>query len=357
MRVVISGYYGFDNVGDEAILLSIIQALRTLNPSISITVLSNNLNQTESLYSVKAVNRWNVNAVAQAINSSDGLISGGGSLLQDETGWKSIPYYAGIMKIAQFLGKPVFVYAQGMGPFKMGFNKWIVRQVIQKTKVITVRDKESKSLLESIGVKKPITIAPDPVIGLNTSQNRSDFLENQGISGSVLTVAIREWPSPIDYKTKIAKALDQCVQKGINVIFVPMHGKNDNETSEEIASLMKQSSLIAPHDAPIEEKISVIGDSDLLFGMRLHSLIFAAITNTPFISLSYDPKIDAFTSLCGQPLIGNMVEDNWDETTITSKIESIMESIEKEKKRLGTIVQPLKESALETANFVIESFK
>ena len=42
MHVVLSGYYGFDNVGDDAILFSIIPSSEKDSGSIDITVLSNN---------------------------------------------------------------------------------------------------------------------------------------------------------------------------------------------------------------------------------------------------------------------------------------------------------------------------
>ena len=98
MRVVLSGYFGFDNVGDEAILFSIIRALRKLEPSVDITVLSNNPAETAATYGVETVNRWNIGEVRAALKSADGLISGGGSLMQDATSWKSIPYYSAVIK-------------------------------------------------------------------------------------------------------------------------------------------------------------------------------------------------------------------------------------------------------------------
>ncbi|GAE92445.1 CsaB protein [Gracilibacillus boraciitolerans JCM 21714] len=116
MRIVMSGYFGFDNTGDEAILQAIVDSLRKLQPDVSIVVLSNNPESTAAKYHVEAVNRWDIKAIAKTIRNADGLISGGGSLLQDKTGWKTIPYYTAVMRIAKFYRKPVFVYAQGMGP-------------------------------------------------------------------------------------------------------------------------------------------------------------------------------------------------------------------------------------------------
>ncbi len=116
MRLVLSGYYGFYNVGDEAILQSIIQALHEEDPTLELVVLSNDPDYTRKMYGVEAVNRWDIRAIYKEIKRSNGLISGGGSLLQDKTSIKSILYYTGIMRIARFLKKPYYIYAQGIGP-------------------------------------------------------------------------------------------------------------------------------------------------------------------------------------------------------------------------------------------------
>ena len=92
-KVVLSGYYGFDNIGDEAVLYSIISLLKKNIPNVQITVLSNNPDKTSILYQVEAVNRWNLKKIISVIKKSDLVISGGGSLLQDVTSNKTIPYY------------------------------------------------------------------------------------------------------------------------------------------------------------------------------------------------------------------------------------------------------------------------
>lgn len=115
MRLVLSGYYGFYNVGDEAILQSIIESLSKENPDIELVVLSNDSKYTKEMYGVESVDRWDIKAVYHAIKNSDGVISGGGSLLQDQTSTKSILYYTGIMGLARLLKKPYYIYSQGIG--------------------------------------------------------------------------------------------------------------------------------------------------------------------------------------------------------------------------------------------------
>lgn len=356
MRIVLSGYYGFDNVGDEAILYSIIQALRAEDSTIGITVFSNQPSKTEATYGVEAVNRWNLKEVMNAIRQSDGLISGGGSLLQDETGFKSIPYYTGIMKIAQMHRKPVFVYAQGMGPINKSFSRQIVKHVLKSTE-ITVRDKASMDLLRTIGLKKHIDIVPDPVLGISLKTQVSPWWDQQNYTKPVITVSVRDWPSSVPFKDHIAKSLDKAARAGAAIVFIPMHDEHDDHASRDVANRMENESYVAPYDASIEEKIIIIGKSNLLVGMRLHALIFASVMDTPFIALSYDPKIDAFAEISGQPIVGRVNDGNWDDNSLFELITRKLEHENGEVEQLREHVLPLRKKAQETARQAIQYFK
>ncbi|KAB0441210.1 MAG: polysaccharide pyruvyl transferase CsaB [Lysinibacillus fusiformis] len=357
MHIVLSGYYGFDNVGDDAILLSIIQGLKKWQHDIEITVLSNNPSATEQTYGVKAVNRWKMKEIHQLLKTADGLISGGGSLMQDQTGMKTIPYYAGVIQIAKWLKKPVFVYAQGMGPINHTLSKFIVRKTFNKVDQITIRDKASQTLLTEIGVRKEAKIVPDPVMGLNGGDFHCEWLEHESLTAeSYISVSVRDWPSTIAYKEKIAHSLDQLVRQGEQIVFLPMHGEHDFKTSQEVAALMQETSLIAPFDLSIEEKIAVIGQSQLLIGMRLHSLIFSAIYATPFIAISYDPKIDAFADIVDQPVIGHVEKDDWNGVTLFERAIAILESYTTVQENMRQAVLPLQHEATATAKLAIETF-
>ncbi|WP_084244327.1 polysaccharide pyruvyl transferase CsaB [Planomicrobium okeanokoites] len=354
MRIVLSGYYGFDNVGDEAILFAIIQSLKEYHPGVNLTVLSNNPEKTAASYKVDAVNRWNINEVRKALKESDCLISGGGSLLQDETGMKSISYYSGVMKIAQFLKKPVFIYAQGMGPVKSKINRQIMKHVLQRSEMITVRDKHSKSFLQSIGVSKPIQLVPDPVMGIDASGFSSGLTTGTDSNKRVISVSIRNWTEDLSYLNKVAVGLDQLADNGHEILMVPMHGKYDHDTSKNVAGMMTNKVEIFPYDSSIEEKMAAVKESDVLLGMRLHALIFASVGNTPFVALSYDPKIDSFAEIVDQKVLGNVSSDDWSADDIVSSIEEILANYPKEIKKLEESVIPLQQKANDTAKQVID---
>lgn len=355
MRVVLSGYYGFDNVGDEAILYAIIHSLKEYQPNIEIVVLSNKPEKTAQTYRVKAVNRWSLKEVRATIKSSDGLISGGGSLLQDETGFKSIPYYAGVIKIAQQLKKPVFVYAQGMGPISNKLNQMIVKHVLNAVQLLTVRDQQSEQLLKKIGVTADIQLVPDPVMGIDASDFHSSWLQQQNFQRKVITVSVRSWANDDYAFQEIASGLDKLAAKGHEIVFVPMHGIHDFKTSQSIEDLMTHNVYIAPHDSTIQEKMAIVKESDVLFGMRLHALIFAAVGTTPFVALSYDPKIDSFAEIVNQPVLGHVESKDWNADGLVEAIEHILSNYPDVHEKLEKEVDPLQKSANATARAVIDS--
>lgn len=359
MRVVLSGYYGFHNVGDEAILQAIIHALRAEKSDIKITVLSNDPDYTKKTYGVDAINRWKLSEVFKVVSSADGVISGGGSLLQDKTGMKSVPYYTGIMMIAYFLRKPFFVYSQGIGPLDQSVSQKLVKYALSKAKFLSVRDQESYDLLRRIGLGGEIELVPDPVMGMEYKEGlNSAWLEKEGLvgdKGQFITVAIRDWTSPgfAEFKQKIVEVLDRYAgEGGHRVVFLPMHGEHDDVFSREIMIEMKNPASIFPYDASIEEKVSLIGDSSLLVGMRLHALIFAAIAHTPMIGISYDPKIDSFINQVDQPLIGN-VDDDWSAEQLYELIGAQLNLHTEEVEKLKAKAIPLQQKANETAKKVI----
>ena len=290
------------------------------------------------------------------LKKADGLISGGGSLLQDQTGMKTIPYYCIIMRIAKFHKTPVFVYAQGMGPINHPLSRMITKSTLNKVANITLRDEASKKLLEEIGVKGAMTLVPDPVMGLDASAFRSAWLERQAFDGGYISVSVRDWPSAINFKQKIVASLDLLAREGHRIVFIPMHDEHDEKTSYELVHMMNEKALVAPGNLSIEEKVRIIGQSDLLIGMRLHSLIFSAIQTTPFIAISYDPKIDAFAQIANQPIIGHVEKDDWDGQLLFENAVDMLRDRLSTEQALRVQVSRLQIEAQNTAVMALELF-
>lgn len=329
-QIVISGYYGFRNSGDEAVLQSILLALEAEGKEAGLTVepvvLSINPELTARMYGVKAVHRMKPGEVWRTLRGCDGLISGGGSLLQDATGWKTIPYYLGVLRLAQWLKKPTFIYAQGLGPVNRSIFFNPIVSTFEKCAYVSVRDKESANLLARMGYTKNVEVVPDPVMGLplreggDTSSARlHEAVESgapdemgpskavsapSGRDSAVIGVSVRHWSKDMSDLKGIAQGLKLAAEEyagKLTVRLLPFHPPGDTEASREVIRHLEasgfQGEIQLAADADVEHPQAMLGQvaaCDLLIGMRLHSLIYGASQEVPIVAVSYDPKIDQF---------------------------------------------------------------
>lgn len=356
-KIVLSGYYGFNNIGDEAILFSIIQALRTIQPDLEITVLSNHPARTIALYQTAAVNRWCCREVAATLKECDLLISGGGSLLQDVTGLKSLAYYLGVIGLARTLGKPVFFYAQGIGPVQTRLGRALMKLVVNRVQVITVRDQESKNDLLAMGINKlPVTVTADPVLGLELAKidrlPGEQILSRLGLDLTmpVLAVSVRSWREGTKaLYAELANCCDRYTVKNWQVLFLPLHFPGDLAASRQVASLMKGKYFLLDQNLTVREFTSVLSYCQIMLGMRLHALIMAAVAGVPVAGITYDPKIDRFLRQLGLAAACSVTGDY---DNIRIELDRLVADLTGEGSRLQQKMVDLKSRALYTAEMV-----
>ena len=140
-NIVISGYYGFNNLGDEAVLAGITSLLKKKNKDLKITVLSASPAETAELYNVNSVNRSSIIQILSVLAEADLFISGGGSLLQDVTGNFSVPYYLGFAWLAKMQGTKTIYYAQGAGPLNKKWSQKLTALSLNRFNLLGVREK------------------------------------------------------------------------------------------------------------------------------------------------------------------------------------------------------------------------
>lgn len=357
--VVMSGYYGFNNAGDESILYSIIETLRKIDPELGITVLSHDPEKTAKCYNVQTVNRWKIFEVIKALKESDLLLSGGGSLLQDVSSANNPLYYLGVMLLSILLGKPFMIYAQGIGPLNIRRNKKLTAWITNHAKTITVRDEGSKKELESYGVKKFIEVTADPVLGLKGEDISPELghkiLERNNVKAGeeekLLGVFIRTWQGN-DFLHELAQACDILSKEGWKIIFVPMHFPEDISVAKEAAKLMTEEAVVLKEKYSPQAVISLIKNLDLLVGMRLHSLIGGAVAGVPLVGLSYDPKVDRFLEQVGlQSLIS---VDSMKASLLLEMVNLACEHQEEAVEKTKMILEPLYQKAWRNARLVEE---
>lgn len=305
MKIVLSGYYGFDNAGDEALLSAITSSIKNLAPDAEFVVFSGAPEKTAFLHGVKAVYYMSPFKVVKELMTADLLISGGGSIFQDVTSTRSLFYYISIVALAKLLRTPVMFYAQGVGPINKSISKSLMRLIANRVDFITVRDEESGELLTSLGVTKPPRkITADPVFSLKAEANDVVNIEKllaklNSEFKPLIGVAVRSWGGLGAYQQELAYVLDDFAKRGYKVIFIPFAYPQDIEEAEVVADLMQNDAHIIKESLSSKEHLALIAKLDLLIGIRLHSLVFAAQGGVPFAGISYDPKVTAFLDVFG----------------------------------------------------------
>jgi len=348
-RILISGYYGFGNVGDESILTSIVDNLKSVDRDIEITVLSANPSLTEARHDVRAVDRKNFFEIYLSIKHCDLFISGGGGLLQDVTSEKSIRYYLGLVVIAKYLNKKVMIYGQGIGPINKTTNKKLTGAILNRVDAITVRDEKSLKDLKGLGVvKPPIYLTADPVVTLKTSGDGKglEILKHLGldVEKPIAGFSVRSWKGSEKFNQVIAKTADNFVEElGFQVLFIPFHYGEDNNCIMKIRSMMKKSAYTVDQKYPVRVLLDLIGEIDLMVGVRLHSLIFSAIQGVPMVGISYDPKIDGFLSTLDMNAVGRIEEVELSD--LLFEIQKVWVNKDKVSKQLTDRIKDLKDRA------------
>ena len=346
--IVVSGYYGFKNAGDEAMLAAMIEVLSDLDAKLNITVISANPEDTKRRHGVNAVYWLNYWQIAKAIKQSDLLISGGGSLLQDVTSVRSIYYYMSILFLAKLLGKPTMLYAQGIGPICGRFARKVMCWLGNQLDLITVRDEGSLGELASLGINKPpIQVTADPVLGIHPvdKQIGRKILRRYGLEGArpLVGISVREWRDWSHYKEIISTITTRIVDElGARVVYLPMQYPEDVAVAKKIAGDMSNSVVLLDEEYTTSELLALVGNLDLLIGIRLHALIFAGVMGVPMIGMSYDPKIDRFLDSMGDESVGDLqnitvdclmekIHQKWQEKdTFAKDMESVMTGLRRD---------------------------
>lgn len=317
--IVVSGYYGAGNTGDEAILAAMLQELRSLAPGAEIVVISRNPAHTRAVHGVAAVGRSSWLTIWRLLGRADLFLSGGGGLLQDVYPRRGLPrsilYYLGLCALAKLRGCAVMIYAQGLGPMRRRLSLHLTRSVLNRVDLVSVRDEESRLFLHECGVVVPsVHLTADPVLAWRPA---GVFPEMPGLAADAgtLVVALRPWLGGNEHLAAVAGALDLAVSRwGLTPLFLPFAPGGDERIGFLVKTMMREGdrAIVLPLMAPAEA-YAVVSRASLVLAMRLHALIFAATAGLRPVGLAYDPKVAAFMRRIGLAGLALPLEANRDD--------------------------------------------
>lgn len=314
--VILSGYYGFGNMGDESLLSVISSSLAKACPGVRITALTRNPKKDSVRTGLRCVNRMHLPAVWREMGRGKLFLSGGGSLLQDATSGKSLQYYAAFLRLAGQRGMKTFIYANGIGPILREKNRTLAGQVANRCDAVSVRDPDSLEELVKMGTaREKIRLSADPAFLLDVPEREErrrtmTRLGMEGLAdGTYVILSLRHLGRKRDSEgdsrlaDEIARLCGWLAEThGLTAVLVPMQPKNDSVLCGEAAGRASVPvHVVTPVSA--RDMMALTAGAGMAIGMRLHCLIYAAAAGVPVIGLSYDPKVDALMKCLDQPYV------------------------------------------------------
>ncbi|MFN7900241.1 MAG: polysaccharide pyruvyl transferase CsaB [Synechococcaceae cyanobacterium] len=292
--VMLCGYYGEHNLGDDALLAVL---LRQLPAGCRPLITAHDSSALGGADAADTVDRRSLAAVFTALGRCQALVLGGGSLLQDATSFTSLVYYAALILAARSQGKPVLLWAQGLGPLRRWRSRQLVRFLLARISDASWRDGASARLAEQLGCRHGL-VGSDPVWALEPGTW-------QGPGGPIVLC----WRPVFALKGEAWRPYLQAIatlaeRSNRQVVWLPFHRDQDSSLLADLRSdglvpqpLLARSTVVRP-ETPAEA-MELLASAGLAVAMRLHGLILAALAGAPVAALSYDPKVAAAAAAIG----------------------------------------------------------
>ncbi|MBT4456598.1 hypothetical protein HOC54_05660 [Candidatus Peregrinibacteria bacterium] len=301
MKFGIIGNYGASNVGDELILEGLLATIRKSKPAAEIVVLSANPSHTREKFEVKSVHKFpagprsifsyllngNFKKTKAQIKECDYVIVGGGGLF-DDSSFKAIWIWTVQTYMAYSLKKKVIMYGQSIKEPRSSLTKKIIKKLFKKSSFVAVRDEDSKRIIKKLIRGKKVHLMPDLLFFLQPKFKQAK--ENK------IILCLRDQPGkPQDFDKNLAKSKNYLIQKdeALQIDFLPFEKDSDERYHEQIIEKIAEKGRVQTRDfTEKRHKIEkLFSESKMVIGVRLHSVLMAINTETPFIAINYNPKV------------------------------------------------------------------
>jgi polysaccharide pyruvyl transferase WcaK-like protein len=287
-KILICGNYGAKNTGDELILLGTLNLLKNFD----ISVLSEHH---DLKYEVKHFPKFPSGLSSlkkyifskkdnlKALKECDLFLLGGGNLFAGPSFKANIIW--GIQALfSLFYRKKLIIYCQSIGDNNKFFLGKFIAFLFNKADEIYLRDEISANILKKYGVKNQIKIIADPAFMLTRAQK------------TIRTKTLISLRQISNINQNFIQEIFLFLKPHSNISFLSFDtGKeNDQLLAEKVIDRGLENAEILDY---VDNPINVLNEfetADFAICMRLHSIICAIISCTPFIAIKYAKKIESF---------------------------------------------------------------
>jgi len=265
------------------------------------------------------------------------------------------------------LGKPVSLYAQSVGPFAGSLQAWLVRWALSRVRLVEVREKVSRQLLDGWGMPTPVQEAADAAFLLE-ARPPGERVQIVGASGRpAVGMTVRRWfrdrEQQAEYERTMASFVDWLVEhREAEVIILPQvtyaEGHDDDREAARsvVASVARRERVRVVEDELGAKEIKwLCGRMGFFVGTRMHSNIFALSLGVPTLAVAYQPKTEGIMAALGLEDFVVPIED-LSLQTLTDRFEALSRDQAKIREHLQEVIGEVEESAELAGRLIAEDF-
>lgn len=359
-RVLLLGYFGFGNLGDEALLEVAVTQLRRRVPEAEVSVVSAAPEETAARLGVRAVPRTLGVGVLRAIRHCDALVIGPGGIFQDATSARSAVYYAAIARLASLAGKRVYLVGHGIGPLRTWLGRIATRGALARARAVSVRDKASYDLARNLCPSARLVRAADMSLLLEPDTDAARrqcpelFTDSLDERPNIVAVSFRPWGRGGFDADVIARLLVSLEERlSCEFLLLPLGGEGDRRLLEAARRQIHRTPHCPRAALTPGGTLALLARCRAVLGMRLHALVLGALAGCALAGVAYDPKITAFLAELGLAPVATVGEGTPAADTVADKVVRVLGT--HDAGRLSQHVGELKVNALRNVDLLVEA--
>lgn len=321
-----------------------IDLLRKQQDDLSFTVFSDDPQDTQARYGVQSVHRLQRNQRIQRLLrmfQSSYFVLGGGDLLRDAVQYSIVPIWLYPLQQALQLRRRTLVIGISVGEIWKPESKVLIPKVLNQVDFLAVRDAQSKTKLEELGVRNTIYVMSDLALqAIPETSSESIRSANQPLQVGISVRHLSGRGQSVDVdislvlQKEIAAVADYLVEEyGATVHFLPFrtYQYSYHPTDDDYVSILNvlrysrysEKFVVHRYFESLQDLNKLISSLDLMIGMRLHSLILSAGLGVPIIAAEYDPKVHGFMKEIDQSDL-SIPLDCFDKTRLTPLLDKLL---------------------------------
>lgn len=339
--VMLCGYFGAGNAGDDATLSAVISSLPELPKGILPTVPAAN---PEALpEGVRAIGRYNIPKIKKELKKTRLFILCGGTLLQNSTSNRSLAYYYYLSRLASKQGARVMLYAGGVGPIIGDEAAYEAVDAVEGCDAVTLRDPDSLDLLRQLECEtEGIAVTADAALNTKPLELPESVISRLPEDREYFAVSLR--PLSGLNRGKGARNADEIynmICAAVRVVadrrnaiplFIPF-APEDIKVCRDVCAETERGIVMPLMRAG--HIVTLISKCSFTLGMRLHSGVFSSVAGTPAIMIAYDPKVGAFARHAYHPAPLDPNSDDFNMRAIVAAIGSLYANMNPAKQTLN----------------------